>query len=222
MWCGLPWPLEFHTVAWLHIPLRQDTGAVEEFPWWDEPVVLRIIMAVVQGYVAEDVANLSAGCIIPTCATRRGCIVSVRNPASTPPTSLGRVPVGHSESWLTKHFINSSKDWETTVPIIARGPNARVLPISLRDARQPQGGPRDISRSAEQTERARSTSRRRLCKGSSNLQRCIMAINNWPTACQKCHRSALPIRLMRWIELLMAVLNHQRLIQINVAGVRSR
>ena len=46
--CALPIHMEFHPVAWLHIPIDPHTGAVSPFVEWDEPVVLRILTKIVQ------------------------------------------------------------------------------------------------------------------------------------------------------------------------------
>ena len=46
--CALPMPLEFHPVAWLRIPIRPDTGAVNQFPDWNETAIPWILTAIVQ------------------------------------------------------------------------------------------------------------------------------------------------------------------------------
>ena len=46
--CALPMPMEFHPVAWLHIPIDPHTGAVDSFAEWDVQVVLRILVTIVQ------------------------------------------------------------------------------------------------------------------------------------------------------------------------------
>ena len=45
--CALPMPMEFHPVAWLHIPIDPHTGAVSSCAESDEPVVLGILATIV-------------------------------------------------------------------------------------------------------------------------------------------------------------------------------
>ena len=59
--CALPLPLEFHQVAWLHIPIRADTGEVDQFPDWDETVILRILTAVVQRLAGRRCTDAPSG-----------------------------------------------------------------------------------------------------------------------------------------------------------------
>ena len=46
--CALPMPLEFHPVAWLHVPINPHTGAVDSFADGDERVIQRILTTIVQ------------------------------------------------------------------------------------------------------------------------------------------------------------------------------
>ena len=41
-------PMEFHPVAWLHIPLNQETGAADFFADWNTEVVLRVMATIIQ------------------------------------------------------------------------------------------------------------------------------------------------------------------------------
>ena len=47
-WCALPMPMEFHPIAWLHIPLDPKTGAADSFSGWNAEVVLRILATIIQ------------------------------------------------------------------------------------------------------------------------------------------------------------------------------
>ena len=46
--CALPMPMEFHPIAWLHIPLNPETGAADFFANWNAEVVLRVLATIVQ------------------------------------------------------------------------------------------------------------------------------------------------------------------------------
>ena len=46
--CALPLPLEFHPVAWLHVTLHPNNGAVATFINWDEPTIIRILNTIIQ------------------------------------------------------------------------------------------------------------------------------------------------------------------------------
>ena len=46
--CALPLPMEFHPVAWLHIPINPETGAALSFADWNAEVVLRVLATIVQ------------------------------------------------------------------------------------------------------------------------------------------------------------------------------
>ena len=46
--CAFPIPMEFHPVAWLHVPIDLHMGAVDFFAEWNVPIVLRILATIVQ------------------------------------------------------------------------------------------------------------------------------------------------------------------------------
>ena len=46
--CAFPLPLEFHPVAWLHVPLDPNNGPVATFTDWDEQMIIRILNTVIQ------------------------------------------------------------------------------------------------------------------------------------------------------------------------------
>ena len=46
--CALPMPMEFHPIAWLHIPINPETGAALSFADWNTAVVLRVLATIVQ------------------------------------------------------------------------------------------------------------------------------------------------------------------------------
>ena len=46
--CALPMPMEFHPVAWLHIPINPESGPVLSFADWNAEVVLRVLATIVQ------------------------------------------------------------------------------------------------------------------------------------------------------------------------------
>ena len=70
--CALPMPVEFHPVAWLHIPIDLQTGAVDSFAEWDVPVVLRILATIVQRLGVRKRGEAPSGLHYPyVCDTSR-------------------------------------------------------------------------------------------------------------------------------------------------------
>ena len=92
--CTLPMTLEFHPVAWLHIPICLD--AVDEFTDWDETVILRILTAVVQGLGGRRRGKAPSGLHYPYVSdmSRMYC---------------ERPPAGHSQNKWTKQPSNTFK-----------------------------------------------------------------------------------------------------------------
>ena len=45
---ALPISMEFHPIAWLHIPLDAETGAADSFENWNSDVVLRVLATIIQ------------------------------------------------------------------------------------------------------------------------------------------------------------------------------
>ena len=46
--CALPMPMEFHPIAWLHIPLNPATGAAHSLTDWHSEIILRILATAIQ------------------------------------------------------------------------------------------------------------------------------------------------------------------------------
>ena len=46
--CALPISMEFHPIAWLHIPQNPETGAAHSFADWNAEIVLRVLATIVQ------------------------------------------------------------------------------------------------------------------------------------------------------------------------------
>ena len=69
--CALPMPMEFHPVAWLHIPINPETGAALSFADWNAEVVLRVLATIVQRLGAEKEVRNPLNYDIPMYATHR-------------------------------------------------------------------------------------------------------------------------------------------------------
>ena len=63
--CALPLPLEFHLIWWLHIPLNPETGALNDFPGWDVPVILRILTTTIPRLVGRVHGEAPSGLYYP-------------------------------------------------------------------------------------------------------------------------------------------------------------
>ena len=64
--------MEFHPVVWLHIPLRPETAAVDNFPDWDEAANPLILSAAVERLGGKTYGKTPNGLHYPyECKTSR-------------------------------------------------------------------------------------------------------------------------------------------------------
>ena len=105
--CALSMPMEFHPIAWLHIPLNPETGAADSFANWNAEVVLRVLATIVQRLGGRKRGEEPTGLRYPYVwdTSRMYC-----NRTSTRVTQLGswtQQRAGQNQNWWswlsTKH-----------------------------------------------------------------------------------------------------------------------
>ena len=136
--CVLPLPLEFHPVAWLHVPLDPNNGAVATFVDWDEPVVIRILNTIVERLGGRKRGEEpSAQHYSFVCDTSRMYCIRAE-----PRVQSARI-LEAITCWTKPELVDLAihqqvQHMRTTVPTIAREPNRKSLPVSAEVPSNPR------------------------------------------------------------------------------------
>ena len=136
--CALPMPMEFHPVAWLHVPLDPETGAADSFAGWNAEVVLRVLATIVQRLGGRKRGEKPTGLRYPyDCDTSRmycdrtnprvhtACILEATTCWSKPE------PVDLAVHQLFQRL-------KTMIPSVAKEPSKKTLPVSTEVPSNPR------------------------------------------------------------------------------------
>ena len=136
--CALPLPLEFHPVAWLHVPLDPNNGAVATFVDWDEPVVIRILNTIVERLGGRKRGEEPSGLQYSyVCDTSR--MYSIRAELRVQTARILEAITCWTKPELVDLAIHQQfQHMRTTVPMIAREPNRKSLPVSAEVPSNPR------------------------------------------------------------------------------------
>ena len=136
--CALPVPLEFHPVAWLHVRLDPNNGAVATFIDWDEPMIIRILNTIIQSLGGrkrdEKPTGLHHSYVCDT--SRMYCI------RAEPRVQTARI-LEAITCWTRPELVDLAihqqfQHMRTKVSTIAREPNRKNLPISAEVPNNPR------------------------------------------------------------------------------------
>ena len=139
--CALPLPLEFHPVAWLHVPLDPNNGAVATFTDWDEQMIIRILNTVIQKLGGrkrgeEPTLKLKALHYLYVCDTSRMyCIWA--EPRVQTAQSLEAITCWTRPELVDLAIHQQFQHMRTKVSTIAREPNRKNLLISAEVPSKP-------------------------------------------------------------------------------------
>ena len=128
--CALPMPMEFHPVAWLHIPLNQETGAADSSADWNTKVVLRVLATIIQRLGGRKRGEAPIGLRYPyVCDTSR-----MYCDRTNPRVHTARI-LDATTCWSTPELVDLavhqlSLHMKTTIPSVAREPSKKILPVS--------------------------------------------------------------------------------------------
>ena len=136
--CALPMPMEFHPIAWLHIPLDPETGAADSFANWNAEVVLRVLTTIVQRLGGRKRGEEPIGLRYPyVCDTSR--MYCDRN---SPRACQARI-LDATTCWskpelvdLAVHQISLRIKAKTT--LVGKEPNKKTLPFNTEVPSNPR------------------------------------------------------------------------------------
>ena len=128
--CAVPMSLEFHTVEWLHAPIKPDTGTLQDFTDWDEPGILRVLSNAVQRLggrrKGSTLAELQHRIIRDTSR--------MYNPRTEPQPYTAMI-LSNTTCWADPQMVDrmTHQNYQTLkamIPKVAKEPNRKTLPIS--------------------------------------------------------------------------------------------
>ena len=128
--CALPMPVEFHPIAWLHIPLNPAAGAAHSLADWNTEVILRILATVTQRLGGRRRGEKPSGLRYPyVCDTSR--MYCDRTNPRTHPSHILEATTSWSKPDLVDFAVHqTSQRMKAKTPSVAKEPNRKALPIS--------------------------------------------------------------------------------------------
>ena len=128
--CALPMPMEFHPIAWLHIPLNPATGAAHSLADWNTEVILRILATVIQRLGGRRRGEKPSGLRYPyVCDTSR--MYCDRTNHRAHPSHILEATTCWSKPDLVDFAVHqTSQRMKAKTPSVAKQPNRKALPIS--------------------------------------------------------------------------------------------
>ena len=128
--CAVPMSLEFHPVESLHVPIKPNTGTVQDFTSWDEPGILRALSNAIQ-----RLGGRRKGSTLEQLRHRTVRDTSrMYNPRTEPQTDTATI-LSSTTCWANPPMIDCTvhKNYQTLkaiTPKIAKEPSRKILPIS--------------------------------------------------------------------------------------------
>ena len=136
--CALPMPMEFHPVAWLHIPLNQETGAADSFADLTAEVVLRVLGTIIQRLGGRNRGEAPTGLRYPyVCDTSR-MYCDRTNPRVHTARLLDATTCWSKPELVDLAVHQLSQRMKATKPSVARGPNKKTLSLSTEVPSNPR------------------------------------------------------------------------------------
>ena len=123
-------PIEFHPVAWLHIPLNHETGAADSFADWNVEVVLRVLGTKVQRLGGKKRGEAPTGLRYSyVCDTSR-MFCDRTNPRVDTARILDATTCWSKTEMVDLAVHQLSQRMKSTVSSVAQGPNKKTFPLS--------------------------------------------------------------------------------------------
>ena len=126
----LPMPMEFHPIAWLHIPLNTVTGAADSFTDWNVEVILRILATIIQRLGSRKRGESPSELRYPyVCDTSR-----MYCDRTSPRAHSARI-LNATTCWSKPNLVDlavhqTSQRIKAKTPSMAKEPNRKDLPIN--------------------------------------------------------------------------------------------
>ena len=136
--CALPMPMKFHPVAWLPIPLNQETGAADSFADWNTEVVLRVLATIIQRLGGRKRGEAPTRLRYPyVCDTSR-MYCARTNPRVHTARMLDATTCWSKPELVVSAVHQLSLHMKATIPSVAREPSKRILPVSTEVPSNPR------------------------------------------------------------------------------------
>ena len=128
--CALPMPMEFHPIAWLHIPLNPATGAAHSLADWNTEVILRILTTVIQRLGGRKRGEKPSGLQYPYVGDISWMYCDRTNPRAHPSLILEATTCWSKPDLVDFAVHQTSQRMKAKTPSVAKEPNRKALPIS--------------------------------------------------------------------------------------------
>ena len=128
--CALPMPMEFHPIAWLHIPLNPATGAAHSLADWSTEVILRILATVIQRLGGRRRGESPTGLRYPYVCDASRMYCNRTNPRAHPSNILQATTCWSKPDLVDLAVHQTSQRIKAKTPSVAKEPNRKTLPIS--------------------------------------------------------------------------------------------
>ena len=127
---ALPMPMEFHPIAWLHIPLNLSTGAADSFTDWKAEVILRIIATTIRRLGGRKRGEEPSELRYPyVCDTSR-MYCDRTSPRAHPARILDTTTCWSKPDLVDLAVHQTSLRMKANTPSVTKEPNRKALPIS--------------------------------------------------------------------------------------------
>ena len=127
--CALPMPMEFHPIAWLHIPLNPATRAAHSLADWNTEVILRILTTVIQRLGGRKRGEKPSGLQYPYVCDISRMYCDRTNPRAHPSHILEATTCWSKPDLVDFAVHQTSQRMKTKTPSVAKEPNRKALPI---------------------------------------------------------------------------------------------
>ena len=131
-------PMELHPIAWLHIPLDQETGAADSFANWNAEVVLRVLATIIQRLGGRKRGEEPTGLRFPyVCDTPR-MYCDRTSPRAHPARILNTTTCWSKQDILDLAVHQIIQRVKAKTPLVAKDSNKKTLPVSTEIPSNPR------------------------------------------------------------------------------------
>ena len=136
--CALPMPMEFHPIAWLHIPLNPATGAAHSLAGWNSEIILRILATAIQRLGGRRRGEESSGLRYPYVCDASRMYCDRNNPRAHSSNILQATTCWSKPDLVDFAVHQTSQRMKAKTPSVAKEPNKKTLPINTEVPNNPR------------------------------------------------------------------------------------
>ena len=131
-------PMEFHPVAWLHIPLNPATGAAHSLADWNSEIILRILATAIQRLGGRRRGEEPSGLRYPYVCDASRMYCDRTNPRAHPSNILQATTCWSKPDLVDFAVHQTSQHMKAKTPSVAKEPNRKTLPINTEVPNNPR------------------------------------------------------------------------------------